>query len=270
MLRTSVLLSTFEFLLTMKITLVGTGNVGNVLSRLFTAAGHTIAEVWGRNLNASKSISAVTNAEIKKDLSELSDETDVCMIAVSDAAIAEVTTQLNFEKALVVHTSGATSKEVLNRFKNYGVLYPLQSLRKEMVSLPLIPFFIDANTENNSTLLQQFVSSTGNTATLAGDEDRLKLHLAAVLSSNFTNHLYALTEAYCAEEGIDFKNLLPLIEETAARLRFFPAAQLQTGPAIRHDEITLQRHKNLLQRYPHLSDIYELLSQSIQTFGRQT
>ena len=135
-----------------------------------------------------------------------------------------------------------------------------------MNRIPAIPFFIDANADKNINTLRQLALSTGNTVTVASDEERFKLHLAAVLSSNFANHLYALTEAFCSNENIDFLNLLPLIKETADRLSFFRAAQMQTGPAIRHDEVTIQRHLQVLQSYPDLSKIYALLTESIQSF----
>lgn len=251
----------------MNITLVGTGNVALVLARLLIASGHSVSEVWGRNLEALKQLSALTGAIIQSDLNEINKASEICLLAVSDAAIEEVAKQINPDQTLVVHTSGATSKMVLNRFSNFGVLYPLQSLRKEMEQIPLIPFFIDANNENNTKVLFRLAMSTGNSATIAGDEERLKMHLAAVFSSNFVNHLYALTEAFCKEENFDFTNLLPLIRETAERLNFFSAVRLQTGPAIRRDNNTLQRHLQLLQSYPKLGFLYKKLTESIQDFN---
>jgi predicted short-subunit dehydrogenase-like oxidoreductase (DUF2520 family) len=63
------------------------------------------------------------------------------VIAVSDEAVAEVASQLIVHNKLVVHTAGSVSKDVLKQAsRNYGVLYPLQSLRKEMKDLPLTPY----------------------------------------------------------------------------------------------------------------------------------
>ena len=98
----------------------------------------------------------------------------------------------------------------------------------------------------------------------AGTEDRMKLHVAAVLVSNFTNHLYKLAAAYCRKEGIDFRQLQPLIEETALRLREISPAQAQTGPAIRQDEDTIQKHLELLRNEPVIREIYEQLTRSIR------
>ena len=65
------------------------------------------------------------------------------------------------------------------------------------------------------------------------------------------------------EAGLDFRILLPLLENTLAGLKSHDPIDLQTGPAIRHDEVTLNRHLGMLHD-PHTIDIYKLLTQSIQ------
>ena len=92
----------------------------------------------------------------------------------------------------------------------------------------------------------------------------MKLHVAAVVVSNFTNHLYTLAEDYCLKEGLDFKQLLPLIEETALRIKNTSPKLAQTGPAIRHDKETIQKHIELLKNHPQLKNLYVLLTESIQ------
>ena len=252
----------------MDVTLVGSGNVAFVLGKLLISAGHSIKEVFGRNTETLNSISRLTGAKIKRNFSDVDKKTGICIIAVSDSSIAGVAEQIEAGDKLVVHTSGAVSKEALSRFANYGVLYPLQSLRKEMDIIPPIPFFIDANFEENILLLQQAAASTGNVVSRAGDDERLRYHIAAVLSSNFTNHLYAVTQRFCEAENISFANLLPLINETAQRLHYFPAEQMQTGPAVRNDENTIQLHLQALKPYPDIESLYRLLSKSIQPFSK--
>jgi predicted short-subunit dehydrogenase-like oxidoreductase (DUF2520 family) len=92
----------------------------------------------------------------------------------------------------------------------------------------------------------------------------LKLHVAAVMVNNFTNHLYKLAEDYCKNEGLDFRQLIPLIEETAERLKTISPADAQTGPAIRHDAPTIEKHLIILEKYPHLKEIYKIMTESIQ------
>jgi hypothetical protein len=102
---------------------------------------------------------------------------------------------------------------------------------------------------------------------VADDATRLKLHVAAVIVNNFANHLYALSAYYCRKEGLDFRLLLPLIEETAQRVRYFPPQQMQTGPAVRNDRLTIANHLQQLEDYPAIRLVYEMLTESISQFS---
>ncbi|MDO9374193.1 MAG: DUF2520 domain-containing protein, partial [Ferruginibacter sp.] len=62
---------------------------------------------------------------------------------------------------------------------------------------------------------------------------------------------------------VDFHLLQPLIEETALRIRDQHPATLQTGPAIRKDITTLDRHLRELSAYPKLRNLYLKISDSI-------
>ena len=103
---------------------------------------------------------------------------------------------------------------------------------------------------------------------MANDETRLQYHLSAIIVSNFSNHLFALAKEYADRNNIDFNLLLPLIEETVDRLRYFQPAAMQTGPAARGDETTMQKHLQLLNDFPQLRNIYEVMSDSIRRFNR--
>jgi len=92
----------------------------------------------------------------------------------------------------------------------------------------------------------------------------LKLHVAAVVVNNFVNHLLVLAEEYCKKEGIEFSQLLPLLQETISRVREVPPSQAQTGPAIRHDTATIEKQLEILSAHPALKEIYLLLTSSIQ------
>src|SRR5690606_7189543 len=111
-------------------------------------------------------------------------------------------------------------------------------------------------------VLRDFAGTLSASTGEANDEKRMKLHVAAVVSSNFVNHLYALAEDYCRKEELDFPLLYPLIRETAVRLRSFSPAALQTGPAVRGDAPTITRHLALLNTHPELQELYRLLTAS--------
>ena len=250
----------------MDIVIIGSGNVAAVLGRKFKAAGHTISQIYSRNNVAASALAYEFDTESTNYKSMIHKTADVYLIAVADDAINDVVTELRLPGKVVAHTAASVPKEILKTVTDhYGVFYPLQSLRKEMTDLPDIPIFFDGSDDIAKMKLESLAHSIAKVKVVqANDVDRLKLHVAAVVVSNFTNHLYVLAEEYCLKEGLDFKQLLPLIEETALRIKNTSPKLAQTGPAIRHDKETIQKHIELLKNHPQLKNLYVLLTESIQ------
>jgi predicted short-subunit dehydrogenase-like oxidoreductase (DUF2520 family) len=251
----------------MNIVIIGTGNTATVLGKKFSKAGHRIVQVFGRDASAASKLAYQFDTESTNYWSVIRRDADFYLIAVADEAITDVAKHVHVPGKIVAHTAGSVKKDVLkNMSHHYGVFYPLQSLRKDVNKLPDIPIFIDASDEQTKKKLEQLAQSISQDAVVvANDDERLKLHIAAVIVSNFTNHLYKLAEDYCQKEGIDFRQLIPLIEETVSRLKEISPSKTQTGPAIRHDAPTIQHHLALLEKYPQLKKIYEVMTESIQT-----
>jgi len=251
----------------MNIVIVGTGNVAQVLGTMLLQANHTILQVFGRNEEAAKQCAHRLQAAAVTQLSLLSKAAEVCIIATSDSAVPAVAAQLQLPDTIIVHTSGGVVMDVLNMHPQYGVLYPLQSLRKELPYLPKVPLFIDGNSAAAKDTITALAKTISDEVHFAGDEERLQLHVSAVFCSNFTNHLFALANEFCDSEQLSFRYLMPLIEETVNRMQFEAPAQLQTGPAVRGDEHTIARHLRILERHPLLARIYEVLTQSIREYN---
>ena len=190
---------------------------------------------------------------------------DVYIIAVSDNAIDDITADLKLPGKIVAHTAASVPKEILKSVsEHYGVFYPLQSLRKETTSLPDIPLFIDGSDEITIKTLEKLAHSiSGEKVEQASNDQRIKLHVAAVFVNNFTNYLYVLAEEYCRKEGLEFKLLQPIIQETASRVEKNSPKDVQTGPAYRHDEETIKKHLAMLEEYPELKNVYAFLSDNI-------
>lgn len=249
----------------MDIIIIGTGNTATILGRKLKAAGHNILQIFGRDAKAASELAYELDTESTNYWSVVQRNADIYLLAVSDIAIEEVTRELLLTDRTIAHTAGAVHKDVLKgASSHYGVFYPLQTLKKQGAHLPNIPLLIDANNEQTLLQLQALGESISDNVIVANDEQRLKLHLAAVFCNNFVNHLYALMEQYCYREGLDFQLLVPLIQETALRIQTLPPSQSQTGPAIRRDGNTVKRHLELLEKHPDLKVIYQLLTQSIQ------
>jgi len=252
----------------MDIVILGSGNVAAVLGRKFKAAGHNILQVISRNASAASKLAYEWDTESANYPSIAKPNADIYIIAVSDDAIDDVIANIKLPKKVVAHTAASVSKDILKTVTDhYGVFYPLQSLHKEDADLPETPVFFDGSDEMTRKKLETLANSISpQHVTQAGDDARSKLHVAAVFVNNFTNHLYALAESYCKKEGIDFNELLPLIEETALRIKDISPSRSQTGPAIRNDEETIQKHLVILNSHHELKKVYEFLTSSIKGF----
>ena len=249
----------------MRVVIIGAGNVASVFGRLISAANHEIIQVYSRSISSAQSLGKELGCSFVDNLEAVDLTADIYILAITDNALQKIQDSLFLGDKLVVHTAGSVSKKVLSNISSqYGVMYPLQSLRKDQsADQSIIPLLIDANKESVLSIIEQFAFTLSSVVSIVGDDKRLCLHLAAVIVNNFTNHLYTLTAEYCKNEEVDFKMLQPIIEQTALRLRANLPADLQTGPAIRSDQSTLDKHIQALSNHPELKTIYLTFTESL-------
>jgi hypothetical protein len=170
----------------------------------------------------------------------------------------------------VVHTAGSVPQTVLAGItEDHGVLYPLQSLRKEIRVPQDIPLLVEGNSPAVLERIKAFAGSLSPQVLEADGDQRMKLHLAGVLVNNFSNHLYTLTADWCQREDLPFKLLLPLIVETAERLSLTDPARTQTGPAVRGDGATIEKHLKMLDNYKDIKELYKLMTFQIEELYRK-
>ena len=249
----------------MDIILIGSGNTATVLGRKSLAAGHRIIQVYSRQEEHAARLAHLLNSAATSSITAIETKADLMIIALADDAIesfVRATGPIHFP---VAHTGGAVSISVVkNQGGLYGVLWPLQSLRKEIEIIPPLTLLVDANKAAALEPLLKFAHSIAETVIVADDDTRLKYHFAATWVNNFTNYLFSTAEKFCIQENISFSVLQPLMEETVMRMRNISPSATQTGPAIRNDLLTLDKHRNLIKDNPELYRIYELFTQEIQ------
>ena len=245
----------------MQIVLIGSGNVAFHLAKAFTEAQIPISQIFGRNTTELQKISEQFSIPFS---TETLVDADLYIISVSDSSIAEVSALIKNENVLVAHTSGSVSREALSGNYRKSVFYPLQTFSKSKnLDYSKIPFFIDAENENDEEILKNLASKISKNVMLANDEKRKYIHLTAVFACNFVNHLYARAKEISDSQGIPFDYFLPLIDETTQKIHELEPKLAQTGPAIRNDEKVLKLHESLLTDEEKLK-IYKTLNESIK------
>jgi predicted short-subunit dehydrogenase-like oxidoreductase (DUF2520 family) len=251
----------------MKVVMIGSGNVATVLGGKMLAAGHEMRQVVARRREPAALLAGEWGCDYTTQWEEIDPGADIYIVAISDRGLEGLGGVLSLPGRLVVHTAGAVSVSALLPVSAHcGVLYPLQSLKAAVRPFPEIPLLVDAHRPEDLPMIEAFAATLSRQVQRAGDSDRLKLHLAAVVVNNFTNFLYTLTNEFCQREGIDFSLLLPLIHETADRMNRFPPRDLQTGPAVRGDKATSERHLRLLSNYKDIKELYSLFTNKIEEY----
>ena len=245
----------------MQIVLIGSGNVAFHLAKAFTEAQIPVSQIFGRNTTELQKISEQFSIPFS---TETLADADLYIISVSDSSIAEVSALIKNKNVLVAHTSGSVSREALSGNYRKSVFYPLQTFSKSKnLDYSKIPFFIDAENENDEEILKNLASKISKNVMLANDEKRKYIHLTAVFACNFVNHLYARAKEISDSQGIPFDYFLPLIDETTQKIHELEPKLAQTGPAIRNDEKVLKLHESLLTDEEKLK-IYKTLNESIK------
>jgi len=189
---------------------------------------------------------------------------DYIFLAVSDTAIPTLLNSID-SSALCVSFSGMIDEQHLAKEteKSMATLWPIYSITNKLNSKTNLPFVINKEDEINKSAMRTLANYYTTSVIELNYEQRKAAHLAAVVLNNFVNHLYALTQELCATQGIDPLIFNPLVQQTADQYATLQAALLQTGPAKRGDQESIEKHLAILQN-THLESIYTLLTDSIK------
>jgi predicted short-subunit dehydrogenase-like oxidoreductase (DUF2520 family) len=242
-----------------KVILLGSGNVATHLFQAFSKANVVeVVQVFSRTI--SKDFPETLQTSDYKEIKAA----DVYIICVSDSAISSVSSQLSFKNRLVVHTSGSSDLNLLDSKNKKGVFYPLQTFTKnKAVDFSEIPICLEAENVSDYNFLEKVANSISKNVYVISSEQRKALHVSAVFVCNFTNHLYTIGNTICLENNIPFEILQPLIEETAKKIKSLSPSEAQTGPAVRNDQKTIEKHIDFLTN-ENQKEIYKILTKSIQ------
>jgi len=246
------------------VVLIGAGRLAFHLGAALQSGGFKVLGLYNRTLDSGKEIAEALGIEQFLDYSEIPTDADAYIIAVSDQAIQEVAEKLPKVSGIVCHTSGSVDLEALTSHEKRGVFYPLQTFsRRKAVNFQEIPILIEGNSKEVEEMLQGSAARISNRVELVDSYQRPHLHVAAVFACNFTNHMFTLAEKIMKERGLKFDLLHPLIVETTEKALEQGPGNSQTGPAVRKDNETIDKHLTLLDN-PQWKELYTLITQSIQ------
>lgn len=265
----------------MDISIIGAGNLAWHLAMALEKAGFAVKEIYSRDIRDAVELSDSLYAAVAVNSLDFSrSSSSLFILCVSDDAIINLASQLTLpNNSILVHTSGAKPISALQspHFKynnleiNFGVLYPLYTFSKgKRIEFSEVPICVEATNSSTQKVLLSVAHKLSRTVEEVSSADRLVYHVGAVFSANFANHLWALSKEILESESLDFEMLKPLIIETTQKmLDAGHPADVQTGPAVRNDVGTINKHLEVLQDDEDLVSVYTTLTESISDWHRE-
>jgi predicted short-subunit dehydrogenase-like oxidoreductase (DUF2520 family) len=252
----------------LKIVCIGAGRLAQQLMPALEEAECQIVQVYNRNALAAEALAGkLKNTSFTGTLAEINTEADLYIFAVSDDAVgpmADLVYALLPKEVIGIHCSGSLGLDVLP-FKRKAGFYPLQSFSSSHeVTWRWIPLIITTPDEDIWEVLDEIAGKLSTTVYRMTEAQKSNLHVAAVFANNFSNHMLTLAEKICNEHQLPFEILKPLILETFSKAILSGPKESQTGPAIRRDEKTIQKHLKLLADHPEMASLYTMITESIR------
>ncbi len=250
----------------LSITLVGAGNLAWNLCKQWQKFPEIEVSYWNKNPDKSAELAQIKNGTVFLSPQEINTNPQFIFICTNDAAIPETAELFRHLNSCLVHCSGSTDIDVLKRVSaNCAVFYPLQTFSKNILTdWHDLPVLLEAEKQSESQL-QMLAEKMSATVSIITSQQRLSIHLAAVFSCNFTNHLLSVAFRLCKENNLPFNLLHPLIIQTVEKALSTNSdpSTMQTGPAKRNDSLVIGKHLQLLKNHKTYREIYALISEDI-------
>jgi Uncharacterized conserved protein len=245
--------------------IIGSGNVASWFAYTICKHGGTIRQVYSPMLAHAEQLAATCQAEAIDNLSQLLPQSDFYLLSIKDDSYQSLLEQLPFTLPVAVHTAGSLSMNILAPYAHrYGVIYPYQTISQQSDFDRLtVPLCVEACDELTTAQLLQWAEPWSAKSTVIREEQRAYLHIAAVFASNFTNAMYGVAHEILTSRQMSFEMIMPLLEQTLEKVKTHSPAEVQTGPAIRDDQQTMEKHLDLLEN-EELRTIYRLISNRVK------
>ena len=270
-----------------EVSIIGAGRLGTTLAIALAARGYRIRAVVARRLENARKAAALLDAETDAfaaaKIGSLP-QADLFLICVPDDQIAKVAADLSSfkfdRKAVVLHTSGALSSEILaplrKRGWSTGSLHPLISVTDPQT--PIAGAFWCVEGDPRAVRLgKTIVRDLGGTSFSINSAEKPLYHAAAVMTAGNVTALFDVALEMLVACGLTRKTarqiLQPLLASTVHNLETKDPSQALTGSFARGDVETVKRHLAALKAHK-LADALDLYcrlgKRSIKLTKKQT
>jgi predicted short-subunit dehydrogenase-like oxidoreductase (DUF2520 family) len=252
--------------------LFGASRVGVSLAYHLNRLGFKPEFVWNRS--PERLVQAMKTVPFQNFSTDLTaacrSKPDWVIIAVTDDAIEEIATQISqclpdFKAVKVFHTSGFLSSMALSSLKRKGAatgsLHPVVSVPDIATGIRLLGQCVYTCEGVIKKSLAEIVRSIGGQPYLLNRKQKETIHLSAVFLNNYVVALISAIKILNSESDLEPSKaqaiLRPITEQAVLNGWEKNVADALTGPLMRGDYQTIEKHLALLNNYPELKKLYQ-------------
>jgi len=252
------------------VVMVGAGNVAVHLTKRLFETGFNVIQVYSRTEKSASWLAEKYGIGWTNRIVEIDQNADLYIISLKDDAVQPFLAQSALFGKTLVHCSGSLPIEVLTAYsQKAGVLYPLQTFSKSRdIDFNEVPIFVEGSSPETEEFLYGIGKKLSGEVHFANSQQRMILHISAIFSCNFVNHMFTIAAKLLEQHELSFDYLRPLMKETVEKALNMDPFYAQTGPAVRFDKGIIQKHQKALESEPDLLKIYTQLSEHIYTLHK--
>lgn len=253
---------------------VGLGRVGSLIARLAVANGSLAGITVKESSDLDRARDIADGAPVTTVIPSLFPSETVLLLCVPDKLLASVATQWReVGVRSIVHFSGAFGTVELREQLRDGVavagLHPLLSVstsEMEVADARDVTFGLSGQGEARNAALE-IAGWLGGHVVDVDEESRAAWHLAATIASNGVYALLNIATQVAASAGITGfdveRGLASLAAQSAQSASVHGAVEGATGPVVRGDAPTIERHLRVLQHMPDARALYVELTRAL-------
>lgn len=259
------------------VAIIGAGALGSSLARGLVGGGYRVEAVLSRTRDAARTLADQVGAPVGTSAwTALPAGVRLVLVCVPDDAIGDVAEALAtldhpWDDTIVAHTAGAKTAAVLGPLAEQGSatmsFHPMQTFTPNTSPEAFEGIVVGLEGDDRAVVAgETLVHALGARSIRLTPEEKARYHCAAALASNGLVALMAVVEEVFGTDQLDERGAAvdivePLLEQTWANLAEGPPEGVLTGPVVRGDEETVQKHLEALRgTTPHLVPLYVALS----------
>jgi len=269
----------------MDVVIIGAGRVGASLGHALRKKGYEIKALSCQRISSAReSRKIIGSGRPLTDNVETAKSGNIVFLSLPDKTIEKVSQELSqaaldWSKKYVFHTSGLLGSSVLQNLKNKGAftasLHPIQSFALKSADIKQFEgiYFGLEGCREALPLGKKMISQLKGQTLLLEEKDKPLYHTACSIASNFFVVLIEIATNLLDKIGLDedsFQVLFPLVQGTLHNVNKFDINASLTGPIVRGDLDSIERHLHSLETSPEYRKIYTALaSQALEMAKRK-